>query len=110
MVFLIIITITVVSYFVMVLVLFFLPPFLSESIPSGTSLGWFFHSCLIPPGTFGWGGWSRNGGEGPKYLISEEGTPVFHFKWARRVILVDPGVASETSRSLMSLRTSLITG
>lgn len=32
---------------------YFSSPFLSDSIPSGTFLGWFFHSCLIPPGTFG---------------------------------------------------------
>lgn len=70
MVFLIIITITVVLYFIMVLVLFFLS-LLSESIPSGTFLGWFFRSCLIPLGTFDWGGWSRKAGGG---------TPEIHFE------------------------------
>lgn len=62
---------------------YFSSPFLSASIPSGTFLGWFFHSCLIPPGTFGWGGWSRNRGGDPKYLVVEDGAPVFHFESGR---------------------------
>lgn len=55
---------------------YFSSPFLSESIPSGTFLEWFFHSCLmIPLGIFGWGGWSRNGGGDPKCLFLKEGPP-----------------------------------
>lgn len=57
---------------------YFSSPFLSESIPSGTFLEWFFfppRSCLIPLGIFCWGGWSRNGGGDPKCLFLKEGPP-----------------------------------
>lgn len=57
MVFLIIIAITVVSCFITILVLFS-SPFLSESIPPGSFLGWFFLPDPAPlnPGHF-WLGW-----------------------------------------------------
>lgn len=59
---------------------YFSSPFLSKSIPASTFLNWFFRSCLIPLGIFGWDGWSRNGGGDPKCLVLKEGVPVFHFK------------------------------
>lgn len=75
MVFLIITTITVVSSFVTVLVLFFLP---SQRIHSFQHIPRLFFSCLSPHslGTFGWGGWSRMGGRGPQGSSSEEGSSV----------------------------------
>lgn len=80
MVFLIIVTITVVSYFIMVLVLFFLP--LSQRIHSFWHIPRLVFLLLPDPPRHFWLGWLvKKWGRGPpECLILEEGVLVFHFE------------------------------